>query len=113
VKTVSTAKDTLQVDLHKYNKEAEELNSRCQELLRVIDANEQKHQLEVETMQSKLKLLQSRLEGTEVQLKSTRSEAQRLQVRSLGTLFSLSVLAKLLVLPVYRRPTSRRARTIA
>lgn len=50
------------------------------ELMRLMDENESRHRMEVTTLQSKLSLVESRLESSEVNVKTLRGENARMQI---------------------------------
>lgn len=79
LKTVSVAKETLQVDLTQFTAETEAMQQRTRELLRTVDEEGAKHRLEVDQMTSKLMALQGKLDAVETQLSTSRSECDTLR----------------------------------
>lgn len=77
---VSEVKTSLMADVTVYSKEVEESRTRNKELMRLMEDEESRHRMEVDGLQSKLMLTSSRLESSELSLKSLRGEAQRMQM---------------------------------
>lgn len=75
---VVEVKSNLMADVTTYSKEVEESRSRNRELMKLMEETESRHRSEVDSLQSKLMLTQSRLESSEISLKTLRGEAQRM-----------------------------------
>lgn len=63
-----------------FHKEVEQSNERNRELLRVIDTMDSQHKMEIENWRMKYNLLQSKLDTTEINLRSAQNEAAGLRV---------------------------------
>ena len=77
---VSEVKTNLMADVTTYSKEVEESRMRNKELMKLMEDEESRHRMEVDGLQSKLMLTSSRLESSELSLKTLRGEAQRMQM---------------------------------
>jgi kinesin family protein C1 len=77
---VSEVKTSLMADVTTYSREVEESHRRNQDLMRLMEDNESRHRMEVDGLQSKLMLTTSRLESSELSLKTLRGEASRMSI---------------------------------
>lgn len=82
VQVVSVQKQSLEGNLSQFHREVEQSNERNRELLRVIDTMDSQHKMEIENWRMKYNLLQSKLDTTEINLRSAQNEASGLRVSS-------------------------------
>lgn len=77
---VSEVKAHLAADVTTYSREVEESRMRNSELMKLMEEGESRHRMEVDSLNSKLMLTQSRLESSEISLKTLRGEASRMSL---------------------------------